>query len=89
MEFVVVKVVQVESLFDEVVVEWLMELDKQVAVVEMEVMVQYLHLCMRKGGDVEKVLTVTVMGQVSAKQQQGRQPVPNQPSFQQKKQQQV
>ena len=85
----VVEVVQVESLFELVVVEWLMELDKQVAVVEMEVMVQYLHLCMKKGGDVEQVLMVAAMELVSAKQQQGRQPVPNQPSFQQKRQQQV
>ena len=61
MDSVVVKVVQVESLFEVVAVEWLMESDKQVAVVEMEVMVQYLHLCMKKGGDVEKVLTVAVM----------------------------
>ena len=82
--------VQMESLFEEVVVEWLLELNKQVAVVEMEVMVQYLHLCMRKGGgEMETVLMVAVFELVSAKQQQGRQPVPNQPSFQQKRQQQV
>ena len=81
--------VQMESLFEEVVVEWLWGLDEQVAVVDMGVMVQYLHLCMKKGGDVEKVLTVAAMELVVAKHQQGRQLVPNRPSFQQKRQQQV
>ena len=44
MDFVEVMEGQVEFLFDEVVVEGLWELDKRVAVVEMEVSVQYLEL---------------------------------------------
>ena len=66
MDFVEVMVVQVESLFEEVVVEWLLELDKRVAVVEMEVLDQYLDLCKQKVGGVEKVLRVAVMELVVA-----------------------
>ena len=90
MDSVVVMVVRVELLFEVVVVEWMVEYDWQVVVVEMEVIVQYLHLCMREGGEeMEQVLMEVVQVLVSAKHQQGRQLVPNQPPFQQKQQKQV
>ena len=60
----------------------------QVVVVEMVVL--HSHWCMREGGEeMEKVSMVVVLVLVSARHQQGRQLVPNQPPFQQKQQKQV